>query len=37
MKSKEGSIFRSGNRTRRNKDERREGERSIRMANTKVC
>ena len=30
-------FFGSGNRTRRNKDGRRVGERSIKMANIKVC
>ena len=37
MEDEGGRIFRSDNRTRRDKDREREGERSIGVADTEVC
>ena len=37
MKGERSWVFGSGNRTRRNKDRRREGERCLELANSKVC
>ena len=37
MKGERSWVFGSSNRTRRNKDGRREGEECIGLANTKVC
>jgi len=37
VKSKRGRVFRSGDRTRWDKDGRREGERCFGLVNTEVC
>ena len=37
MKCSESQVFKSGNRTRRNKDRKGEHERYFELANTKVC